>query len=143
MARIRTFQLSSKVMQKGSKGSVILLGLLPYRQGVHQTFTIYISSSTLTTGTLLFQMAHFCIGSFLLNMFFHIHFLLLIGSFILSMFFHIHQYHQMDFVDTRKFLEYSSSACRGIPCSSHTSVLQKNCSSCQVGVALTLILSNI
>lgn len=110
---MRTFLLSSKVMQKGSKGSVILLGLLPYAQGLHQTFTTYISSSTLTTGTLLFSN----------------------GS--------LHQYHQMDFVDTRKFLEYSSSACRGIPCSSHTSVLHKNCSSCQVGVALTLILSNI
>lgn len=52
---MRTFLLSSKVMQKGSKGSVILLGLLPYTQGLHQTFTTYISSSTLTTGTLLFS----------------------------------------------------------------------------------------
>lgn len=122
---MRTFQWSSKVMQKGSKGSMIVLGLLPYTQSLHQTFTISIPSSTLTTGTLLFSS-----GSLLYRQ-------------LLTCFFHVHQYLQIDFVDTRKFLEYSSSACRGIPCRSHTSVLHKNCSSCQVGIALMLILNNI
>lgn len=123
--QMRTFQLFSKVMQKGSKGSVILLGLLPCTEGLHQTFTIDIPCSTLTTGTLLFSSGSLFYWQ------------------LLTCFFHVHQYFQIDFVDTGKFLEYSSSACRGIPCSSHTSVLHKNCSSCQAGVALMLILSKI
>lgn len=81
---MRNFQLSSKVMQKGSKDSVNLLGLLPYTQSLHQTFTIYISSSILTTGTLLFSSAS------------------ILYLQLLTCFFHVHQYHQMDFVETKK-----------------------------------------
>lgn len=109
-------------MQKGSKGSVILLGLIPYTKSLPQTFTIYIPSSILIIGALIFSS-----GSLLYK--------------LLTGFFHVHQYHQMDFLDTIKFLEFSFSACRGILCFSHTSVLHMNCSSCQVGVALTLTLS--
>lgn len=65
------FQMPFKLMQKGSKGSVILPGLQPYTQSLHQTFTMYIPSSILEpefqqTGTSLFSSkAHFYIGSFL------------------------------------------------------------------------------
>lgn len=63
---------------------------------LHQMFTIPIPSSILTTGTILLSS-----GSLLYRQ-------------VLTCWFHVHQYHQMDFVNTRKFLEYSSSTCRKI-----------------------------
>lgn len=55
VAKEEIFRCPLKWCKKGSKGSMILLGLLPYIQSLDQIFTVYILSSILTTGTLLFS----------------------------------------------------------------------------------------